>query len=71
MAEAIGFTLEGRLRSALATDFYYQDALMVSLLRPENALSNYGFVNFGWFLVAVFGDDQWVKTSDLLPYGKL
>ena len=70
LAEAIGFTLEGRLRSALATDFYYQDALMVSLLRPENALSNYGFVNFGWFLVAVFGDDQWVKTSDLLPYGK-
>ncbi|HHX37681.1 MAG TPA: methylated-DNA--[protein]-cysteine S-methyltransferase [Clostridiaceae bacterium] len=42
---------------------------MVSLLRPENALSNYGFVNFGWFLVAVYGDEQWIKGSDLIPFG--
>lgn len=69
LADVLGFGREGCLRAAIRTGAVYQDAFLYSLLRWENPLAQWGFVDFGWFLAAVFGGADVVREIRLVGYG--
>lgn len=69
LADALGFGREGCLRAAVRSGAVYRDAFLYSLLRWENPLTQWGFVDFGWFLAAVFGSADVVHEIRLVGYG--
>ncbi len=71
LAERLGFVREGRLRGAVAADFFYQDAYLYGLLAPEDPVVRTAFVHFGWFLLELYGDDKLLKKVEIVPFGDL